>query len=141
MPVDRTLVIRKMALILQDMPRLEASGRLSRDGYLSNDINELAAERLLERVIGRMIDINYHLVIESTGAPSRDFFDSFLRLTDIGVLSREAARVMAPAAGLRNRLAHEYNEIEPVKVHEAVRTAITQIPLYFEAVQRLVDAL
>jgi len=141
MPVDRTLVTRKMALILQDMPRLEAIGRLTRDDYLSNDINELAAERLLERIIGRMIDINYHLIMESSGVPPRDFFDSFLRLGDVGVLPREAARAMAPAAGLRNRLAHEYNEIDPVKVQEAVRAAVTQVPQYLEAVQRFVDGL
>ena len=37
-------------------------------------------------------------------------------------------------SGLRNRLAHEYNEIEPAKVQDAVRTAITQVPQYLEAV-------
>jgi len=48
---------------------------------------------------------------------------------------------MAPAAGLRNRLAHEYNEIDPVRIHKAVRTAVTQVPQYLDAVQRFVDTL
>lgn len=128
-----------MALILEDMPRLEEQGRLSQDEFLSNSVHELVAERLLERIIGRTIDINYHLIIESTGLPPRDFYDSFIRLSDIGVMSPQAARAMAPAAGLRNRLAREYNEIDPVKIHEAVRTAVAQVPQYLEAIQHFVD--
>ncbi len=139
-PVDRILVTRKMALILEDMPRLEALGRLSLDEFLSDSTHQLVAERLLERVISRMIDINYHLITEGTGMPPRDFYDSFLRLSDIGVMSPQVARAMAPASGLRNRLAHEYNEIDPVKIQEAVRTAVTQVPQYLEAVQRFLDA-
>ena len=45
------------------------------------------------------------------------------------------------AEGLRNRLAREYNEIEPAKVQDAVRSAITQVTQYLEAVQRFVDAV
>lgn len=56
MPVDRILVTRKMASMLHDMPRLEALGRLTRDEFVSNEVNELAAERLLERTVVRMID-------------------------------------------------------------------------------------
>lgn len=47
---------------------------------------------------------------------------------------------MAPAAGLRNRLAHEYNEVEPRKVQAAVRAAIEHARRYLEAVQRFADA-
>ncbi len=45
---------------------------LSREQYLGDSINEALAERYLERAIGRMIDVNFHLVTESGHAPPKD---------------------------------------------------------------------
>ncbi len=69
----------------------------------------MIAERLLERIIGRMIDVNYHILTEHEGVPPKDFHESFTQLARVGVLPAELAHALAPAAGLRNRLAHEYN--------------------------------
>ncbi len=76
--------------------------------------------RLLERTIGRMIDISYHLVTQSGQPAAIDYYSSFLTLADLGVLEPDFARRLAPAAGLHNRLVHEYEEIDPVKVFEAI---------------------
>ena len=38
---------------------------------------------------------------------------SFTRLAELGVLDAEFARRIARAAGLRNRLVHEYEDIDP----------------------------
>lgn len=102
-------------------------------------MHQLVAERLLERIIGRMIDINYHVVTERDGLPPKDLYESFTRLADLGVLTRELADDIAPAAGLRNRLAHEYNEIDHRKIYEAVGRTLNQVPRYLEAVQRSLE--
>ena len=53
--------------------------------------DETLAERYLERMIGRMIDVNYHLLTESGEAPPRDYFDSFTALSRIGALPPDFA--------------------------------------------------
>jgi uncharacterized protein YutE (UPF0331/DUF86 family) len=140
MPIDPELIRRKMRLILTDLDDLRVLGEKDIQDYLSSRTDELVAERLLERMIGRMIDINYHLIVESGGMPPSDYHESFVRLADLGVLSHERLREIARCAGLRNRLAHEYDMIDPQVVHAAIRTALTDIPEYLRALESLVDS-
>jgi hypothetical protein len=74
--IDRELVTRKMVLIAEDLRRLEALAAKDREAYLASEIDETLAERYLERMIGRMIDVNYHVLTESGEAPPRDYFAS-----------------------------------------------------------------
>jgi uncharacterized protein YutE (UPF0331/DUF86 family) len=135
MPLDKLLLRRKAALILGDMKDVERLAKLPRAEFLTDRTHQLVAERLLERIIGRMIDINYHVVTERDGVPPKDFYQSFIELARLGVLPAELASALAPAAGLRNRLAHEYNEIDQGKIHEALNEVLTNVPRFLQAVE------
>lgn len=136
MTPDRSLVTRKLALIAADLERLERVATVPRDRFLADAITQAAAERLLERVIGRMIDVNYHLITDAGQPPPTDYFASFQMLADIGVLDRPFADRLAPAAGLRNRLVHEYEQIDPARVFDALGRAGHDIRDYSAAVER-----
>ena len=72
MTVDRELVTRKLLLITQD---LDAVGLLATEPlstFLASRVDQAVAERLLERMIGRMIDVNYHLITEGGQPPPPD---------------------------------------------------------------------
>lgn len=137
--IDRALVIRKINLILKDLKAIESFGRMSIDAYLGDPVNEPAAERYLERIIGRMIDVNYHIVTELGDPPPRDYYESFIALARRQVLPMDFAQVIAQSAGLRNRIAHEYDEIDERKVFEALRDALRDIPLYIDHVHRFLE--
>ncbi len=47
---------------------------------------------------------------------------------------------MAMAAGLRNRIVHEYDEIDPERVYEALPVAVRRIPAYLH-VQRFMEKI
>ncbi|MDR7542926.1 MAG: DUF86 domain-containing protein [Armatimonadota bacterium] len=141
MPVDRDIVQRKITLIAEDLLRLQPFARLPLEDYLARTEVQLATERLLERVIGRMLDINYHLAVELGGVAPRDFHDSFLKLVELGILPAEFARRIARAAGLRNRLAHEYNDLDAAKVHEAAAGTLADVPVYLDDVQQFLDRM
>ena len=96
---------------------------------------EVLAERYLERVIGRMIDINFHMITESGNAPPRDYYDSFLIMGTLGILPPDLARRMASCAGLRNRIVHEYDEIDPARVHEALGDAALDVVAYLKEIE------
>lgn len=133
--IDADLVTRKLLLITTDLEALDALGRKPRDDYLASAVDEVLAERYLERVIGRMIDINYHLLTESGQPPPPDYHQSFVALGPLRVLDPDFARRIASAAGLRNRIVHEYDAIDPVKVHDALQTALPDIREYLRRVQ------
>jgi uncharacterized protein YutE (UPF0331/DUF86 family) len=137
--IDPELVTRKMALIAEDLAAIGELARQPLPEYLESPTSELVAERYLERMIGRMIDVNYHLLTESGQAPPRDYFQSFVDLARLGVLEPGFARRIAACAGLRNRLVHEYDELDPEKVHEALGSAVAQVPEYLDGVRRFMD--
>jgi uncharacterized protein YutE (UPF0331/DUF86 family) len=119
--IDPELVIRKMALIAADLQALEPLAKRSSEEYLASVTDEVLAERYLERIIGRMIDINYHLITESGRPPPHDYFASFTELARIDVLPPAFAKRIAASAGLRNRLVHEYDEIDPERVYAGLQ--------------------
>ena len=139
--IDRALVTRKITLILKDLSALTDLSRQSREAYLANPINEVLAERYLERMIGRMIDINYHLITESGHPPPKDYHESFQMLGTMGILQGEFSREIAFSAGLRNRIVHEYEEIDAAKVYEALQVAVQQLPTYLDHVNRFIGRL
>ena len=70
--IDAALVGRKALLITRDLADLAPLARKPLAEYLTDLRDELVAERLLERIIGRMIDVNYHLLIETDHPPPAD---------------------------------------------------------------------
>lgn len=137
--IDKTLVFRKIALIGEDFEALKLLAHLSYEVYIADSKNKVLAERYLERVIGRMIDINYHLITESGHRPPSDYFQSFLKLADIGILSHDFAEKIAPCAGLRNRIVHEYDEIDHKKVYEGIQAAVRDIPHYLKLINGFIE--
>ena len=132
--IDKDLVTRKIVLITEDLKPLGQLASRPVADYVASPTDEVLAERYLERIIGRMIDINYHLLTESGQPPPRDYYESFTALTTIGLLDREFATRIAACAGLRNRIAHEYEAIDPARVHEALQSAVRDIPIYLRRV-------
>lgn len=139
--IDPTLVTRKMNLIAQDLNELQPLARKGLGDYLASKVDEVLAERYLERIIGRMIDINYHLITESGHPPPKDYYESFIQLGRLNVLPAEFARQVAACAGLRNRLVHEYNEIDPARVYEGLQAAVRDIPQYLTHIHQYLQRL
>ena len=132
--IDRDLVTRKIALIIDDLRAAGSIAQKPLDDYLASATDELVTERYLERMIGRMIDINYHLVTEAGHAPPRDYYESFTQLAKLGILLPAFASQIAACAGLRNRIVHEYDEIDPRRVYEGLQAAVRDIPEYLRRV-------
>ena len=139
MTIDAELVTRKIALIMRDLDVLRTIFDKGRDLYLQNILDQAAVERYLERAIGRMIDINYHLITESGYPPPADYHASLTQLAELKVLDPMLAHRIARAAGLRNRLVHEYDVIDAGKVFEALEAGLRDVPVYLQMVNRRLE--
>jgi len=139
MTIDRELVTRKLLLIAADIESLGPIAAKGLAAYLANTVDQAVVERRLERAVGRMIDVNYHLLTASGQPPPADYHTSFLRLAALGVLDSEFARRVARSAGLRNRLVHDYEDLDARKVFDALTEALRDVPVYLAAINRHIE--
>ncbi len=137
--IDKTLIIRKINLISEDLRSLKPLAELSLEAYKEDPVNEVLAERYLERMIGRMIDINYHLITELDNPPPKDYFESFTTLGRLKILAPNFAGQIAQSAGLRNRITHEYDEIDEEKIYEGIKMAVRDMPDYLDAIYKFIQ--
>jgi uncharacterized protein YutE (UPF0331/DUF86 family) len=138
--VDRDLVTRKLAMIVDDLRAVGAFAAKPLDECLAGTIDEVVTERYLERMIGRMIDVNYHLITDAGHAPPRDYYESFTQLAKVGVMPAAFATRIAACAGLRDRIVHEYDDIDPRRVYEGLQAAVRgDIPEYLRHVHLYVE--
>ncbi len=132
---DPEMVHRKISLITTDLHRLTELVERGAGDLISDEVAMAAGERYLERVISRMIDINYHLITSEGEPPPKDYYLSFIQLSiKPPILDKPFAERIASAAGLRNRIIHEYDDIDPGLTFEGMRSAVRDIPLYAKAV-------
>lgn len=133
-PLDKQLITRKASLIQEDLDKLEEFADVELAEYEDSLEIRLQVERLLERIVGRVIDINYHILKEKFKVIPRDYHKSFLMLAEKEVIDQDFAQKLAESVGLRNALAHEYDAINNVQVHASIKTCLNQVPTYLDQI-------
>jgi len=119
--LDRALVRRKLAAISRNLVDLQPMADLSLSQYMSDRLRRKAVERLLQEVVEAAVDVNLHVLRTLEVELPGDYYTSFIELGRRRVIAQELAQRLAPAAGLRNRLVHEYDAIDDSIVLDAVR--------------------
>ncbi|OGH70719.1 MAG: hypothetical protein A3C90_02895 [Candidatus Magasanikbacteria bacterium RIFCSPHIGHO2_02_FULL_51_14] len=141
--VRRDFVERKIKLIQEDLANLEAFKGLSFDELAEDSIKYAAAERYLERIITRAIDVNMHLISEvgKGSEAARTYSDAFFVLADLGVYPKTFAESIADSAGLRNILVHEYDTVDKKKVYASVYDALSEYTQYCDFILQFLEQL
>ena len=109
------------------------------------DLDQLAQRhgiRLLLQfgsTVGGQVHVDYHLITDAGHAPPRDYYASFTELAKLRILPPAFASQIAMCAGLRNRLVHEYDEIDPRRVHEGLLAAVRDFPEYLRPVHSYIE--
>ena len=65
--IDVELVTRKILLVVRDLDALRPIAAKARDAYLSSGLDEAAAERYLERLIGRRHNAQLKIAVHAMG--------------------------------------------------------------------------
>ena len=111
-PIDAAIIRRKLQRIAASLDGLRPVARLSLEEYRARFYERKATERLLQEAIEAALDVNAHLIAELGGEVPEEYYGGFLKVGQLGVLPVDLAGALAPSAGLRNRLVHEYETIE-----------------------------
>lgn len=135
-PVERDVVRRKLDRILKCLQRIRAAQDMNLDDYLADSDLQSIMERQLELAIGAAVDLNIHLLVQSGHGTPADAHSSFTDLArHTSIISAKLAKQLAPATGLRNRLVHEYDDVDPKMVYEGLYRAIELFPQYVEVIE------
>jgi uncharacterized protein YutE (UPF0331/DUF86 family) len=139
--LNKDFIFRKIKLIQEDLARLEPLGHLAFNELAKDSVSYAATERMLERIVTRAIDLNRHVIAElGVGNEKvRTYEETFSALAVLGVYPPDFAALIAPSAGLRNILVHEYDEIDPKKVYVSVGKALEQYSRYCDFLLKFLD--
>ncbi len=95
--------------------RGRARSDFDQDPYLRDIV-----ERNLEMAAQCCIDISHRIISLEGAQKPVDYYDAILRMGELGVLPAGFARHLAPLAGFRNILVHEYLAIDWDEVYRAL---------------------
>lgn len=121
--IRKDFVKRKISLIQDDLSHLTNFNDLSFDEIAKDAIRQAAVERFLERIINRAVDINQYLISElatKDTSPPKDYKETFTVLAGLGIYSKEFAAEISKSVGTRNKLVHEYNNIDRNMIYQSV---------------------
>ncbi|MBD2530087.1 DUF86 domain-containing protein [Nostoc flagelliforme FACHB-838] len=139
--IDAEIILVRLKLITKYYNTLEEFKSTSLDEFLNDFRQQLVVERLLQLMTQAAIDINDHILSKLNPGKLETNFNSFISLGKYGVITPELARQIAPSSGLRNRLVHEYDEIDPTEVFKSISLALQQYPLYVRQVNSYLISL
>jgi uncharacterized protein YutE (UPF0331/DUF86 family) len=128
------LLLRKLALCRARIDKVRRALPSVPEDMLSDERTEAFVAFNLFLLIQDAVDLAAHLIAErGLGIPAsqREAFDALARA---GLVSLESARAMGQMAALRNRIAHTYGEIDPVRLAR-------EAPIGLDAVSRFLDEL
>jgi uncharacterized protein YutE (UPF0331/DUF86 family) len=137
-PLDEETIRRKLTVITENLQALLPIMDLTRDEYATDLYRRKATERLLQELVEAAIDVNIHLIVQTGHPAPDDYYDSFMGVGELKVIPMNLAEKMAPSAGLRNRLVHQYDRLNHAIVHQAVRMAEELYPAYVSKVEEFI---
>lgn len=138
-PIEKEIIRRKLLVIAENLKALEPIKNMTRKEYIIDVYKRKATERLLQELIEAAIDINSHLIVQTGNAPPDDYYESFIKAGQLRIISADLAEKLAPSAGLRNRLVHEYDLLDHSLVLESVKTAEKLYPEFIRKIETFIS--
>ena len=109
---------RRLDELSERLGRLEPLRGKSRAEFEADPYLRDIAERNLEVAAQCVLDIAHRLISLTGALKPRDYYEAILRLGELGVLPPEFAAHLAPLAGFRNILVHEYLQVNWDEVYK-----------------------
>lgn len=141
--LDIKFIERKLELIKRDLARLTQYQDQSFSEVAKDWISFSAVKNLFMEIIGRAIDINFHLAREllkpDQNIPAT-YQESFLELGSLKILPEKFARQISKSAGFRNAVVHGYNQLDKYIVYQNIKEAIKEYTQYCAYILKLIPA-
>ncbi len=139
-PFNPDVVQAKLALMRDLLDDLAEIGPSDADALRNNHLIKHATERILSLLVQLSTEINVHASSTILGEAPADYRSSFDCAARAGLIDATLADALAPSAGLRNILIHQYTDIDLEIVAASAKTAQTQYAEYVRQAARYLKA-
>jgi uncharacterized protein YutE (UPF0331/DUF86 family) len=126
---------RRLARLNECLQKLEPLRSKTLDEFLTDTYLRDIVERNLEIAAQCCIDISNRIVALENAPHPHNAYESLLRMGELGILSMDFARQLAPLGGFRNILVHQYLDIDWNIVYSNL-TQLDDLKRFAEAVRQ-----
>ena len=134
--VDAALVHAKLHAMRELLDDLDAAGPVDAGRLSSDRMLRHAVERILTQLVELAAAVNGHLAVGRLGRGATTYRESFALAAEAGAVPHELAERLAPSAGLRNVLVHEYAQVDLALVARGVELAREDYRTYVREIAR-----
>jgi len=131
---DIEVIREKLILLGKYLEELSELKGLTFKEYMERNIIKRGAERLLQLLVEVASDINGAILTDKGEIPPDSYYDSFVKAGNSGAISVKLSKEVAPTAGLRNRLVHEYGEYKDSIVFRNIRKMLRLYKQYMKEI-------
>jgi uncharacterized protein YutE (UPF0331/DUF86 family) len=117
MPPEFSGIERRLDELNERLARLEPLREKKQTAFDEDPYLRDIVERNLEVAAQCCIDICNRIIVLEEAPKPQDYYEAIRRQGELGVLPPEFARSLAPLAGFRNVLAHQYLSVDWDKVY------------------------
>ncbi|MCD0444670.1 DUF86 domain-containing protein [Glycomyces sp. A-F 0318] len=134
MAVNPDIVHERLVLMREMLEALDAIGPVTLD-RLQRDITvRLATERVFTQLVELAVAVNNHLIAQSGSVIPKSYRETFPKTAELGAIPEDLAAELAPSAGLRNILIHDYVAVDRRLFAEAMPIAADLYKRYVAAI-------
>lgn len=132
--LDPDTIHEKLRLMEQTLGHLDDLGQVDRGRLTAEPVVRAAVERWITVLVDLAVAVNLHVVAARLGRSAADYATSFHMAAEAGAIEQELAVRLAPSAGARNVLVHEYVAIDLDQLVIAVARARADYPEFVRQV-------
>ena len=132
--VDAESVQRRLRRLDEQVQQLRMLGDLSREEFLSDNLKQAAAARLLQTSIQVVLDIGSHILAERGVVDWEEYRQIPQRLAQLEVISRSLSERLKKAAGVRNILVHMYLDVDAGMLYDTIHHELDAFGEFTECV-------
>ena len=136
--VDANVAAMKLAELSRRVERVRALCPASAED-LTGDTLDLVSFNLFVAV-QTCLDLATYLITEEGWEPAATARESFERLEERGVISKETVQALRLAVGLRNIVAHGYSGVDPAMIHSAAQTGLPDLERFASEVSAWLES-
>ena len=137
--VDRNVVAMKLGELAERIGRVRFHCPATPEDLAADlDALDIVSFNLL-LAVQTCLDLASHLISDDGWQPVSTARGAIERLEERGVVSRETARSLRDAIGLRNIVAHGYSRVEPGQIHAAATAGLADLERFAAEVSAWVE--
>lgn len=112
------------------LERLRVLATISQEEFLQDFTKVESAKHLLQVSIECCLDIAHHIVADAGYRTPTDYYDTFVVLSENGIVPRTFLPTLRKMVGFRNRLVHLYWDVDDAMVHQILQENLVDFDTY-----------